>query len=83
MIDPLPLSWEVCLHMLGPHPVAFAVATPCKSGYGNTTREPTAEERARIRGWLRRFVLKHGTNPVGSFDVKGVKGPVLFRRVWQ
>jgi hypothetical protein len=24
MLDPLPLSWEVCLRMLGPQPVAFA-----------------------------------------------------------
>ena len=83
MSDPSPLSWDMYLHELGPQPVAFAVVYPLPSGQGNTTREPTPEERPRIRAWIGKFVVKHGKTPIGSFDVKGVVGTVLFRRVWQ
>jgi hypothetical protein len=82
MVDTIPLSWEVCLRMVGPQPVAFAVVTPCKTDYGNTTRDPNAEESARIKAWIRRFVARHDATPVGAFEV-GRVGMVCFRRIWQ
>ena len=83
MNDPLPLPWDMYLQDVGPQPVAFAIVASHPGGMGNTTREVTTQERARIRAWIGRFVRKHGVTPIGSFDVGGVTGSVLFRRVWQ
>jgi hypothetical protein len=43
-------------------------------------REPTEDERARIRAWLRRFIQQRGCSPVGTHPVHRV-GVVFFRPV--
>lgn len=84
MLKPRPQVWDMYLHDLGPQPVALSIVCPHPSDKGNsTTREPTAEERARIRAWIGKFVTGQGKAPIGGFNVKGVAGTVLFRRVWQ
>jgi hypothetical protein len=44
-------------------------------------REPTNDERARIRAWLRRLIQQRGCSPAGTHPVHRV-GVVLFQRVW-
>jgi hypothetical protein len=66
--DLFPVTPQCLRAMVGPEPVAYRV----EDAYTYEWREPTSDERVRIRAWLWRFVQQRGCSPVGTHPVHRV-----------
>jgi hypothetical protein len=75
--DRLPLTVQRLQAMVVPTPVIYRV----EDAHTYEWREPTKDERARVRAWLRRFIQQRGCSPAGHHPVHRV-GVVLFWPVW-
>ena len=71
--DRFPVTPQRLQAMVGPNSVVYRV----KDAHTYEWREPTRDERARIRAWLRRFIQQRGCSPAGTHPVHRV-GVVFF-----
>jgi hypothetical protein len=60
--DPFPVTTRCLQAMVGPTPVVYRVEDDRTYEW----REPTKDERARVRAWLRRFIQQRGCSPVAN-----------------
>ena len=63
-------------------PVRYRVVVYRPAPIGDTTRDPTPEELPLIQAFHRRFVERHGQEPLGVHDVDGLEPAVWFMEIW-